>query len=41
MKLYHSPRSRSVRARWLLEEIGAPYELVRFDFAQAQHKTPE
>ncbi len=41
MKLYHSPRSRSVRPRWLLEELGAPFELVTLDFAQAQHKTPE
>jgi glutathione S-transferase len=29
--LYHSPRSRSVRVRWLLEEAGAPYELVTVD----------
>ena len=25
--LYHAPRSRSFRALWLLEEIGAPYDL--------------
>jgi glutathione S-transferase len=25
--LYHAPRSRGVRILWLLEEIGAPYEL--------------
>ena len=41
MKLYHSPRSRSVRPHWLLEEIGAPYELVTLDFAKGEHKTPE
>ena len=29
IKLYHSPRSRSVRVRWLLEELGLPYELVQ------------
>src|SRR5262249_30062465 len=40
MKLYHSPRSRSVRARWLLEEIGEPYELVRLDLSKAEHKEP-
>lgn len=25
--LYHSPRSRSTRILWLLEELGAPYEV--------------
>jgi glutathione S-transferase len=27
LKLYHSPRTRSVRIYWLLEELGLPYEL--------------
>ena len=27
LTLYHAPRSRSFRALWLLEEIGAPFEL--------------
>jgi glutathione S-transferase len=27
LKLYHSPRARSVRIRWLLEELGLPHEL--------------
>ncbi len=27
IKLYHSPRTRSVRIYWLLEELGLPYEL--------------
>ena len=27
LTLYHAPRSRSFRSLWLLEEIGAPYEL--------------
>ncbi len=40
MKLYHSPRSRSVRPRWLLEEIGAPYDLVTLDQSKNEHKTP-
>lgn len=31
--LYHSPRSRSVRPRWLLEEAGAEYDLVMVDLA--------
>lgn len=41
MKLYHSPRSRSGRPRWLLEEIGEPYELVRLDLSKQEHKSPE
>lgn len=27
LTLYHAPRSRSFRTLWLLEEIGAPYEM--------------
>jgi hypothetical protein len=40
LKLYHSSQSRSVRPRWLLEEIGAPYELVHVDLSKQEHKTP-
>ena len=29
--LYHAPRSRSGRIIWLLEELGAPYEIVQVD----------
>jgi glutathione S-transferase len=28
MRLYHVPGSRSTRVLWMLEEIGAPYELT-------------
>ena len=41
MKLYHSARSRSARPRWLLEEIGEPYELVRVDISKGENKTPD
>jgi len=41
LKLYHSAQSRSVRPRWLLEEIGEPYELVRLDFSKQEHKSPQ
>jgi glutathione S-transferase len=40
MKLYHSPRSRSVRPRWLLEELGVPYELVTLDLSKEEQKAP-
>ena len=30
--LYFAPRTRSVRVRWLLEELGLPYELKRVTF---------
>ena len=29
MQLYYIPTTRAVRPRWLLEEMGIPYELVR------------
>lgn len=29
--LYHSPQSRSVRPRWVLEEVGAPYTIEKID----------
>jgi glutathione S-transferase len=41
MKLYHAPQTRSVRPRWLLEEIGAPYELVTLDMSKGEHKSAE
>jgi glutathione S-transferase len=40
MKLYHASQSRSVRPRWLLEEIGVPYELVTLDMQKGEHKAP-
>jgi glutathione S-transferase len=41
MKLYYSPQTRAGRPRWVLEEIGAPYELVKLDMAKGEHKSPE
>jgi len=39
--LYHSPRSRSVRVFWLLEELGLPYELKTVAFTPESLKGPE
>lgn len=39
--LYYNPRSRAQMARWMLEEVGAPYDQVLVDFEKGEHKTPE
>jgi glutathione S-transferase len=39
--LYHSPQSRSVRPRWLLEELGIPYELKSLNLQNQDQKRPE
>jgi len=41
LTLYHAPMTRSVRPRWLLEELGVPYELVRMNLPAADQKRPE
>ncbi|MCP3143837.1 glutathione S-transferase family protein [Pyxidicoccus xibeiensis] len=41
MKLYFALRTRATRARWLLEELGIPYELVRLDLSKHEQDTPE
>jgi glutathione S-transferase len=41
MKLYYCPMTRATRPRWLLEEIGAPYDVVRVDLGKGEHKRPE
>tara|TARA_R110000868_G_scaffold229089_2_gene482070 strand:- start:26780 stop:27466 length:687 start_codon:yes stop_codon:yes gene_type:complete len=33
LTLYHAPRTRSIRVRWLLEEMGLPYTLNTVQFA--------
>lgn len=34
LTLFHAPRSRSTRFIWLLEELGAPYEIRKVDIAR-------
>ena len=41
LKLYHSAQSRSIRPRWLLEELGVPYEVERLSLSAGDHKKPE
>ncbi|MGB2817870.1 MAG: glutathione S-transferase family protein [Burkholderiaceae bacterium] len=41
LKLYYHPGNASLAPHMLLEEIGAPFELVFVDRANAVHKSPE
>jgi glutathione S-transferase len=41
MKLYYVPRTRATRPRWLLEELGVPYQLERLDVAAGENRRPE
>ena len=40
-KLYYSAHTRASRPRWLLEELGAPYDLVNVSLKQGDHKKPD
>ncbi|RXF70782.1 glutathione S-transferase family protein [Hansschlegelia zhihuaiae] len=39
--LHHHPQSRAQRIKWLLEEAGAPYEIVSHDLEAGTHKKPD
>lgn len=41
IRLYAAPRTRSLRARWALEELGVPYEHVEFDLKRGDQRAPE
>lgn len=39
LKLHYCPRTRSFTALWMLEEVGAPYDIVRVDIRAPGHPT--
>ena len=41
IKLHHLNDSRSFRILWLLEEIGQPYEIIRYQRDKKTHLAPE
>ena len=41
LKLYYNPRSRAAIARWMLEEVGADYELQHMDFEAGDNRRPD
>jgi glutathione S-transferase len=38
---YHNPQSRAAIAHWMLEEVGAAYEIRLVDFQKGDNRTPE
>jgi glutathione S-transferase len=41
IRIYHAPRTRSIRVIWLCEELGIPHEVVPIDFSPAYRASPE
>jgi glutathione S-transferase len=40
MKLYEFGPTRSIRARWTLQELGVPFESVPVDLTKGEHRKP-
>jgi glutathione S-transferase len=40
MRLFYVPKTRATRPRWVLEELGVPYELVRLDVSKGETRGP-
>src|SRR6185295_14654657 len=41
MKLFGFKGTRSNRVEWMLQEVGADYELVKVDLLTGEHKKPD
>ena len=41
VKLYEAPTTRSARCRWVLQELGVPFEAESVRLAEGQHRQPE
>ncbi len=41
IRIYHAPRTRSVRVIWLCEELNIPYEVVTIDFSREYRASDE
>lgn len=41
MKFYYAPRTCALAVHIALEHVGAPYEAIKLDFANAAQRTPE
>lgn len=38
MQLYETPLTRSARCRWVLQELGVPFEAISVNLSQGEHK---
>jgi len=41
MKLYEFGPTRSIRARWVLQELGVEFEAITIDVLKGEHRSPE
>ena len=41
MKLYEFAPTRSIRARWTLQELGVPFEAIKVNWSTGENRSPE